>query len=202
MTQTSLRAAIGMVPQDTVLFNDTIAYNVRYGRDGASDAEVREAAENAQIDALHPLAAAGLRRAGRRARPQTLGRREAARRHRPHDPEGAADPGARRGDLGARQLHRARDPGRAGAGLEGTHDAGHRAPALDRRPRRRNPRARQGRDRRARPARGAARPRRALRRPVEPPARRSPRRRRSCARPIAPSTNSRRAPRRRSDFAP
>jgi ABC-type transport system involved in Fe-S cluster assembly fused permease/ATPase subunit len=50
ITQTSLRAAIGMVPQDTVLFNDTVAYNVGYGRDGATDAEVREAAERARID--------------------------------------------------------------------------------------------------------------------------------------------------------
>ena len=49
MTQASLRAAIGMVPQDTVLFNDTIAYNVRYGRPEASDAEVAEAAGMAQI---------------------------------------------------------------------------------------------------------------------------------------------------------
>ena len=38
VTQTSLRAAIGMVPQDTVLFNDSVAYNIRYGREGASDA--------------------------------------------------------------------------------------------------------------------------------------------------------------------
>ena len=50
VTQTSLRAAIGMVPQDTVLFNDTIAYNIRYGRFEASDAEVREAARLARIE--------------------------------------------------------------------------------------------------------------------------------------------------------
>ena len=50
VTQTSLRAAIGMVPQDTVLFNDTIRYNIRYGRSDASDAEVEEAAGLAQID--------------------------------------------------------------------------------------------------------------------------------------------------------
>lgn len=49
VTQQSLRAAIGMVPQDTVLFNDTIAYNIRYGRIDASDEEVRRAAELAQI---------------------------------------------------------------------------------------------------------------------------------------------------------
>src|SRR5262249_46089506 len=50
VTQKSLRAAIGMVPQDTVLFNDTIRYNIRYGRWEASDAEVEEAARLAQID--------------------------------------------------------------------------------------------------------------------------------------------------------
>ena len=50
VTQRSLRAAIGMVPQDTVLFNDSIGYNIRYGRWEASDSEVREAARLAQID--------------------------------------------------------------------------------------------------------------------------------------------------------
>jgi ATP-binding cassette, subfamily B, heavy metal transporter len=50
VTQESLRAAIGMVPQDTVLFNDTIRYNIRYGRWGATDAEVERAAQLAQID--------------------------------------------------------------------------------------------------------------------------------------------------------
>jgi ATP-binding cassette subfamily B protein len=50
VTQTSLRDAIGMVPQDTVLFNDTIAYNIRYGRWNATDDEVYEAARAAQID--------------------------------------------------------------------------------------------------------------------------------------------------------
>jgi ATP-binding cassette, subfamily B, heavy metal transporter len=47
--QSSLRAAIGIVPQDTVLFNDTILYNIRYGRPDASDAEVVEAARAAHI---------------------------------------------------------------------------------------------------------------------------------------------------------
>jgi ATP-binding cassette subfamily B protein len=49
VTQQSLRAEIGMVPQDTVLFNDTIAYNIRYGRPDATDEEVMRAAELAQI---------------------------------------------------------------------------------------------------------------------------------------------------------
>ena len=50
VTQTSLRAAIGMVPQDTVLFNDTIGYNIRYGRWEASQDEIEDAAKFAQID--------------------------------------------------------------------------------------------------------------------------------------------------------
>ena len=49
VTQRSLRAAVGMVPQDTVLFNDTIYYNIRYGRPNASDAEVYDAAKLAHI---------------------------------------------------------------------------------------------------------------------------------------------------------
>ncbi len=49
VTQESLRRAIGMVPQDTVLFNDTIRYNIRYGRPSATDEEVEEAAKMAQI---------------------------------------------------------------------------------------------------------------------------------------------------------
>jgi len=48
--QTSLRSQIGMVPQDTVLFNDTIAYNIEYGRAGATQDEIRQAAKFAQID--------------------------------------------------------------------------------------------------------------------------------------------------------
>jgi ATP-binding cassette subfamily B protein len=57
--QKSLRQAIGMVPQDTVLFNDTIRYNIRYGRWEASDAEVEEAAGLAQIDGFIRLAPKG-----------------------------------------------------------------------------------------------------------------------------------------------
>jgi ATP-binding cassette subfamily B protein len=52
VTQASLRGAIGIVPQDTVLFNDSIRYNIRYGRPEASDAEVEAAAAAAQIDAF------------------------------------------------------------------------------------------------------------------------------------------------------
>jgi ATP-binding cassette subfamily B protein len=48
-TQQSVRAAIGIVPQDTVLFNDTIYYNIAYGRPGASPAEIEDAARHARI---------------------------------------------------------------------------------------------------------------------------------------------------------
>jgi ATP-binding cassette subfamily B protein len=50
VTQASLRAAIGIVPQDTVLFNDTIRYNIAYGRIGANEAEIKGAARMAQVD--------------------------------------------------------------------------------------------------------------------------------------------------------
>lgn len=59
VTQASLRASIGMVPQDTVLFNDTIRYNIRYGRWDADDAEVEEAARLAQIDHFIRMAPMG-----------------------------------------------------------------------------------------------------------------------------------------------
>ncbi len=59
VTQNSLRAAIGMVPQDTVLFNDTIRYNIRYGQWDATNAEVEDAARLAQIDGFIRLAPKG-----------------------------------------------------------------------------------------------------------------------------------------------
>ncbi|MDX5414151.1 MAG: ABC transporter ATP-binding protein/permease [Rhodobacterales bacterium] len=49
VTQVSLHDAIGVVPQDTVLFNDTIRYNIAYGRDGATEDEIMQAARDAQI---------------------------------------------------------------------------------------------------------------------------------------------------------
>jgi ATP-binding cassette subfamily B protein len=50
VTQASLRAAIGIVPQDTVLFNDTLRYNIAYGRDGASEEEIEAATRGASLD--------------------------------------------------------------------------------------------------------------------------------------------------------
>jgi len=52
VAQRSLRAAIGIVPQDTVLFNDTIGYNIGYGREGADQAQIESAANGAAIDSF------------------------------------------------------------------------------------------------------------------------------------------------------
>ena len=59
LTQASLRAAIGIVPQDTVLFNDTVQYNIAYGRPGSSLDEVQAAARAAHIDAFISSTPAG-----------------------------------------------------------------------------------------------------------------------------------------------
>src|SRR3981189_3802963 len=59
VTQASLGASRGMVPQDTVLFNDTIRYNIRYGRWDATDAEVEAAAQMAQIDSFIKMSPKG-----------------------------------------------------------------------------------------------------------------------------------------------
>src|SRR6202171_1029356 len=59
VTQISLRAAIGIVPQDTVLFNDTIRYNICYGRWSATDGELEDAKRHAQLDGLIGVASEG-----------------------------------------------------------------------------------------------------------------------------------------------
>ena len=60
VTQVSVRAAIGLVPQDVVLFNDTLAYNIAYGRPDATEAEIVKAASLARLDALIAGAPLGL----------------------------------------------------------------------------------------------------------------------------------------------
>ena len=161
VTQDSLRRAIGVVPQDTVLFNDTIFYNIAYGRPGAPREMVEEAARLAHI---HDFVAAcpTATDPGRRARAQAVGRRKAARRDRAGDPEGAEDPDVRRGDLGARHQDRARDPGEPRRGVGRAHDPGHRPPPVDGCRRRRDPGARSRPDRRARRPRRAVAARRRL----------------------------------------
>ena len=92
VTQASLRAQIGMVPQDTVLFNDTIYYNIAYGRPEASREEVEAAARAAQIHDFIAPPAQGLRHHGGRAGAEALRRREAAGGDRADAAEGPADP--------------------------------------------------------------------------------------------------------------
>ena len=109
----SVRAAIAIVPQDTVLFNDTIYYNIHYGRPGADARGSRARRARRAHPRLHRGAARRLRNRSRRARPEAVRRREAARRDRARAAEEPGDPDLRRGDLGARFALGAGDPGRA-----------------------------------------------------------------------------------------
>lgn len=77
VTQASVRAAIGLVPQDVVLFNDTLAYNIAYGRPDASEDEIRKAAKLARLDALIAGAPLGLQtRVGERGLKLSGGERQ------------------------------------------------------------------------------------------------------------------------------
>ena len=109
--QDSLRRAIGVVPQDTVLFNDTIFYNIAYGRPGAGRAEIEEAARRARIhDFVAALPDGYETMVGERGLKLSGGEKQrvAIARVVLKAPE---DPDLRRGDLGARHQDRARDPG-------------------------------------------------------------------------------------------
>ena len=90
-----------MVPQDTVLFNDTILYNIRYGRDGASASDVVAAAENAQIDPFIRSLPQGYEAPVGERGLKLSGAGKAAGGHCAHNAQGAADSCARRSDVGA-----------------------------------------------------------------------------------------------------
>ena len=137
------------------MFHRTIADNIRVGRPGATDAEVRRAARARARRGVHRGAAGGLRDARRRARREAVGRPAPARGDRARDPEGRADPDPGRGDELARLRERGADPGRALDAAGGPHGHRHRAPAVDGAAdgRARRPRARA--DRRAGHARSA-----------------------------------------------
>ena len=152
VTQKSLRAAIGMVPQDTVLFNDTIRYNIRYGRWEASDAEVEEAARLAQIDGFIRLSPKGYEtEVGERGLKLSGGEKQRvaiARTILKGPPILVLDEAT-----SALDSHTEKEIQDALERVsQGPHHAGDRAPALDHRRRRRDHRARRGRDRRARHA--------------------------------------------------
>ena len=170
VTQVSLRAAIGMVPQDTVLFNDTIRYNIRYGRWDATDAEVEEAARQAQIDDFIRRSPKGYEtEVGERGLKLPAAKNSAS-------PSPAPSLKGRRSycstsHLGARQPHREGHPGRTRPCRPRSHHAGDRASAVDHRRRRHDLGARRRRHRRAWHPSGAAGARRPLCQHVEPAAR-------------------------------
>ena len=152
VTQASLRAAIGMVPQDTVLFNDTIRYNIRYGRWDASDAEVEEAARQAQIDGFIARAPKGYdTEVGERGLKLSGGEKQRvaiARTILKGPPILLLDEAT-----SALDSHTEKDiQDELDRVAEEPHHARHRAPAVDHRRCRRNSGARSRRDRRARHA--------------------------------------------------
>ena len=163
-----LRNAIAIVPQETQLFNGTIADNIRYGRLEARDDEVLAAAREANADEFVRAAPRRLRHAGRRARHPPLRRPAPAPGDRARDPARPAHPDPRRGHQRARLALRGADRRRARPSLARPHDADHRAPALDDPPRDQDPLHRS----RRRPRDGHARRPDRRGRPVREPPRR------------------------------
>ena len=206
-TQESLRSAVSVVTQDTSLLHRSIRDNIAYGSPAASDAEIEAAVPQGRGARVHPRPHGfprplRLRRPCRRARRQAFGRPAPAHRDRARHPQGRADPGARRGDLGARQRGRGRDPGEP-RGADGAQDRDRgRAPPFDHRAH--GPAGGDGSrpDRRGRRPHRPHRPRRALRLPVAAPVRRiSGRRRRAAGRGIAPAPSADTGPARRSRYS-
>ncbi len=131
-TLASLREQIGLVTQETILFNDTVRANIAYGLKNVDEARLESAARAAFAhDFILDLPAA-VRHRDRRAGEPPLGGAAAADRHRPGAPQGPADPDPRRGHLVPRPAVR---EARAGSALQpdqGTHDARDRPPPDDR----------------------------------------------------------------------
>jgi len=130
VTQSSLRASIGMVPQDTVLFNDTIRYNIRYGRWDATDAEVEQAAQLAQIDGFIKMSPKGYEtQVGERGLKLSGGEKQRvaiARTVLKGPPILVLDEATSR----TRQPYRTGNSGCAGAGVAQPHICGDRASAV------------------------------------------------------------------------
>ena len=173
VTQASLRAALGIVPQDTVLFNDTIGYNIGYGKDGATREDIEAAARGAAIhDFIMELPLRYDSLVGERGLKLSGGEKQRVAIARTLL-EGPADPDPRRGDQRARQPHRGGDPGDAAGRRRAPHHHRHRPPPVDRGRRRPDPRPRRGPGRRARHPRRIAPQGRPLRRHVDPAAERA-----------------------------
>ena len=132
VTQDSLRAAIGVVPQDTVLFNDTIRYNIAYGRPGASQDEIEQAARQAQVhDFVTSLPEGYDTRVGERGLKLSGGEKQRVAIARTI----LKDPRILILDEATSALdtpHRAGHPGGAARGGAASHHAGDRAPAVHR----------------------------------------------------------------------
>ena len=142
LTRADLRRQFALVPQEPVIFATSARENIRFGRPGASDAEVEEAAARRRRPRFHHPPAAGLRHLCRRARRDALGRPEAAHRHRAGHPARRADPAARRGHLRPRRRKRTPRPaGRREPG-PGPHHPGDRPPPRHREEGRPHPRLR------------------------------------------------------------
>ena len=181
VTQESLRAQISVVTQDTSLLHRSIRDNIRYGRPQATDAEIVTAAKLAHADEFIGELEDWKQRRGYAAQVGERGvKLSGGQRQRiaiARDPQGRADPGARRGHLGARQRGRGRDPIEPGH-ADGRQDRDrHRAPALDHRAHGPTDRARARPHRRAGLPRRAVAARRSLRRAVATPVGRLHRRR-------------------------
>ncbi|KAF8924456.1 P-loop containing nucleoside triphosphate hydrolase protein [Dissophora ornata] len=89
--QQSVRGQIGVVPQETILFDDSIEYNINYGRVTASKKEIVEAAKVAEIHDSIVKFQRRIRNHCRRSRNQVIGRREAENRHRKNDTQEPPD---------------------------------------------------------------------------------------------------------------
>ncbi len=127
----AVRAHLAVVPQDPVIFAASVLENVRYGRPGAGDAEVRAACEAANAAEFIERLPDGYAELPGRARRAAVGRPAAAAGDRPGDPRRPPGAAARRGDQRAGCGKRARGAAGAGAADGRAHGADHRAPAGD-----------------------------------------------------------------------
>ncbi len=138
VTVASLRGLMGIVTQETLLFHDTVEYNVAYGKAGATRAEIEHACRMAQAHDFITALPRGLSDRGGRARRQALRWPAPAPGHRAGLPEGSAHPDPRRGHVRPRRRERVPRPAGALRADEGAHRARHRPSAGDgqeRRPR-------------------------------------------------------------------
>ena len=157
MRRHDLRANVGMVLQDTWLFEGTIRENIAFGNPDATEEQIYEAARGDPRRLLRALTRPRLRHDRRRRGHQRLRRREAAPDDRPCLPRRPRDPDPRRGDQLGRHPHRGADPEGHGSAAFEPHQLRDRPPPLDDPRRRHDPRHGPRRHRPAGQPRGAAR---------------------------------------------